>query len=108
MEFDASMPVQTSTIATPYFIGLPSGSPQMLIRPDSACRMKSQPGSRALRPLDLDDVGAHVAEDQRAEGARQDARQSEHADPAKRAILAHGHVLRMEGGALRSLAHPSR
>jgi len=58
--------------------------------------------------LDLDDLGAHVAEHHGAEGACQDASQIEHADPGERAILAHGHVLRMEGGALRSLAQPSR
>ena len=41
MELLASIPVQTSTIATPYLVGPPSGSPQMLMSPDSACRMKS-------------------------------------------------------------------
>ena len=41
MELHASMPVHTSTMATPYLVGAPSGCPQMLIRPDSAWSTKS-------------------------------------------------------------------
>src|SRR4029453_4783890 len=62
----------------------------------------------SLGRLDLDDLGAHIAEHHGAEGASQDAGQIEHGDPGERGILAHGYFLRMEGGALRSLAQPSR
>ena len=61
-----------------------------------------------MRPGDLQDIGAVLGQCAGAGRTGQHARQIEHADPGKRAILAHGHVLRMEGGALRSLAQPSR
>ena len=69
--------------------------------------------------LDLDDVGAHVAEHHGAERAGENAGEIEHADAGQRASARFGHelplalppalaALRMEGGALRSLAQPSR
>ncbi len=47
----ASLPVSTSTSATPAFVGSPIGSPVMLIRPPRAWTTKSYPGSEAPAPL---------------------------------------------------------
>ena len=40
-DITAFIPVTISTIATPSFIGLPSFSPVIFIKPDSACNRKS-------------------------------------------------------------------
>ncbi len=50
----ASLPVSTSTSATPDFIGVPpelSGSPVIDMRPPTACTRKSYPGRCAPPPL---------------------------------------------------------
>src|ERR1700730_15540431 len=69
------------------------------------------------RRLDLDDIGAHVPEHHGAEWTREDAREIDDANCGQRAgcgrcgvyrCLRHFDFLRMEGGALRSLAQPSR
>ena len=51
-------------------------------------RERRAPGARVVaraRRLDLDHVGAHVAEHHRAERPREDAREIEHAQPVERA-----------------------
>ncbi len=48
MELQASIPVQTSTMATPYLVGTPSGSPQMLISPDLRLQHEVVAGQRRL------------------------------------------------------------
>ena len=58
--------------------------------------------------LDLDDVGAHVAQHHGAERAGENTGEIDDADSSERAPFAHGVFLRMEGGALRSLAQPAR
>ncbi len=52
MAMVAIIPVQMSTMATPSFMGSPSGSPVIAINPVSAWRMKSYPGRPALGPVD--------------------------------------------------------
>ena len=60
--------------------------------------------------LDLDDVGAHVAQHHGAERAGEDTGEIKHPNAGERTLRlrAHGRFLRMDGGALRSLAQPSR
>src|SRR5262249_12508883 len=66
--------------------------------------------------LDLDHICAHVAEHHGRERTRKDAREIDDANSGERAgcgwrgwrLLRHFDFLRMEGGALRSLAQPSR
>ena len=58
--------------------------------------------------LDLDDVGAHVAQHHGAERTGEDTGEIDDADSGEWAPFAHGDFLRMEGGALRSLAQPAR
>src|SRR3989304_4309412 len=50
MAMQPSIPVARSTIATPCFIGSPSGSPEMLMRAVSAWGGKSAPGSAGPGP----------------------------------------------------------
>jgi hypothetical protein len=64
------------------------------------------------RRLDLDHVGAHVAEHHCAQGSREDAREIHHTRPGHRPGFPFGHcaacLLRMDGGSLRLRAQPSR
>ena len=80
-----------------------------------ACRERRAPAAGVVagtRRLDLDDIGAHVAQHHGAQRARQDAGQIDHAGSGQRTAVVIGHratcFLRMAGGSLRFLAQPSR
>ena len=70
---------------------------------DAVCRPRWAPGAQIVaraRPLDLDDVGAEVAQDHRSEGARKDPRQVEDPDSVQRprSVATHMQVSRPGSG----------